>query len=175
MTQHLNDREIDQLLAGDELAPFRCDHMENCLSCRAKIEEFRNAVESLRLLQEEEMPDWENQHYNILQRLDTLRGETLNGETLNPKVRHISGNGWKKNLRRSLLMAAAVLLLFMGGIHLRSRSQLPLMTTPIPELQIEDILQTADALLADTAIPGFESLDTLDNSTIQLILEEDRS
>jgi len=175
MTQHLDDREITQMLAGDDLAQTRHDHLENCLSCRAKIEDFRNAVEALRLKQKEEMPDWENQKDTILQRLADDQVERPKNEILNPNARYSSGSGWKRNFRRHLLMAAAMLLLFLGGIHLRSRSDLPLIATPKPELQIEDILLTADALLADTAIPGFESLGVIDDSTIQLILNEDRS
>jgi hypothetical protein len=46
MNRHLNEDELDALLCGEDLAGERADHLQGCLTCRRRRDEFLAAVEA---------------------------------------------------------------------------------------------------------------------------------
>jgi len=165
MNRHLESKEVDALICGEELDQERMEHLRNCLSCRKQIESFREIVDAAALEIEAEMPEIDTQVEAVLGRLAAVEG------VKEPVSRAVSRQG----LRRALLLAAATLLLILGGLKLRPGAGIAVQPTPRPGLKIEEILSTTDALLADNSIPGFESLDSLDDTDIDSILESQDS
>ncbi len=159
MNKHWTDQDLDLFLSGEELAGERMEHLQNCLSCRRRIDTFRRLVHDAAAELESELPEPEEQVDAILQRIASE----------GPRRARLGHS--RLVLRRSLLMAAATLLIVLGGLSLRPGGRAKLSPTPRPELQIEEILSTADALLADNSIPGFEGLDGLAEDDLDLVLD----
>jgi len=165
MNRHLESNEVDALICGEELDQARMEHLRNCISCRKEIESFRAIVDTAAVEMEAGMPEIETQIEAVLRRIAPIE------DAEEPAARSLS----RKGIRRALLLAAATLLLVLGGLRLRPGVRIAAQPTPLPGLKIEEILSTTDALLADNSIPGFESLDSLNDADIDSLLESQDS
>lgn len=174
MSQHFDDTELERIICGEGLGKSRRDHLQNCLSCRRKVDEFSRLIERAGEEMEGEMPEWDLQLRQILQQIG--RGSELTPALSMPRAGRVGAiTGRYRRIRTSLMLAAATLLVLIGGIRMRAaREEMP-HPTPRPELTIEEILATTDSLLADTSIPGFEGLDTIDNNDLDLVFDNQNS
>lgn len=143
MTQHLNEHEITQAVAGLELEPEAAEHLASCVSCRREVSSTVALFDARRRIMEDGAPDWELQHRRILESLPAA-----------PAIR----TGRRRWWIRPLLAAAA---LVVAGIGLRAlwNPSTPSVAVPPVEVPVEEILAEVDAVLADDSIPGFEFID----------------
>jgi len=167
MNTHWTDDDFDAFFCGDEIGPERLAHLKECLSCRKRVDDFSALVEGASRQIEAEMPEAGEQLESILVGIASL--STTQNHGRGRKWRALSG------VQRSLLMAAATLLLILGGLSLRPAGRTRLAPTPRPDLQVEEILSTANALLADNSIPGFDGLGSLNEGELELVIDNNQS
>ena len=142
MNRHLDHDEITAAVAGLEPSARTEDHLASCLSCRQQVHDMRELIAARHDLLAEEAPDWERQRQEILLRL--------------PSAAAARSRPYPRWLR-PMLAAAAVLLVVVGLRLMRLPAEGDGSATS--ELAVEQILAEVDAVLADQAIPGFESID----------------
>ncbi len=140
--KHLDDDQITAAVAGLELEAWAEEHLASCLGCRQQVHDMRELIDMRRDRLTKEAPDWQRQRQEILLQLPST---VVTRPRRNPR--------WL----RPMLAAAAVLLVAvgLGLMRLTAGGGGP----AAPELAVEQILAEVDAVLADEAIPGFESID----------------
>jgi hypothetical protein len=140
MKGHLEEATLTSLVAGLEVDESALAHLGECLYCRRRIDQVRDAIEGRQREIEEEAPDWETLSRSILAELPASVGKT----------RVWGLRRWYANVAA---VAAAVMLaltagLFMGGDPVIETEEIP----------VEQILAEVDDLLAGEELPGFEGL-----------------
>ncbi len=140
--RHLDDDQITAAVAELELEAWAEEHLASCLSCRQQVHDMRELIDMRRDRLTKEAPDWQRQRQEILLQLPST---VVARPRRNPR--------WL----RPMLAAAAVLLVTVGLGLMRLTAGGG--GSEAPELAVEQILAEVDAVLADEAIPGFESID----------------
>jgi len=144
MNRHLSDQEIAAAVAGQELAPERARHLEDCVVCRREVENLLELITRRREALEAGAPDWDDQHRRIMEQMSAPAAQVVALHR-----RHI----WRP------ILAAAAALVAVVGIWFQMARHRPAITART--LPVEQILSDVDATLADESVPGFESLDSL--------------
>jgi hypothetical protein len=159
---HLSDAAFERLLSGRPVSAEDQQHLDGCLVCRRELEAVsRSLAHHQRDLSEHE-PDWEAQKAAIMDRLPTA--------SVTPIRRTPHWN-------RRIMAAAATLFVAIGvGWMVRTGGD-----TTAPQtagaMPVEEILATADTLLADDDIPGFGLIDPFAESEVDfdLLLDGENS
>ena len=144
MKTHLDEHEITAAVAGLELEPAAVEHLGSCLSCHQQVAALREAIEGRRQQLEDEAPDWDRQHEEIMLRLPSV-----------PPVHTARRRAWT----RPLLAVAAVLVAAIGLRSLWAPAPVVVDNGTASDLPVEQILAEVDAMLAEVSIPGFEIID----------------
>lgn len=140
---HLHEDQLAAVVADLEVDESVTEHLGHCLPCRQTVRDFREMVGHRLMDLAGEAPDWEAQRDAVLARL--------------PQPGGVAAARRRRRWTRPLLAAAAVVVTAIGIAVVGSRQDdLP---AGSGELQVEQILAEADALLADDTIPGFGALE----------------
>jgi len=141
MSAHLNERDLDTVVAGLGLSREAEEHLADCLVCRRRVAKTGDLIEARRRSILAGAPVWESQRSAILARLDESAVVPV---------------GRQKRWLRPMLAAAAVLLATGIGLH-----RMPGGGVEQAEVPVEQILAQVDATLAAEMVPGFEGLDPI--------------
>jgi len=153
MNRHLEEQDIDAVLAGSEISGEAAAHLEACLVCRRAVADVESMIAARRRHQLGDAPDWDHQREQILERVAEIQPVVV----LRPRRRL---RGW--------VAAAAAIVVGAGIVALQIAPDLQPEHTEIP---VEQILAEADALLAADAVPGFELIDPFLGETNEAELE----
>lgn len=160
MIRHLDDHELASATGGIPLDPDREDHLNRCVSCRRSVTLFLDTVNERRRAMEEEAPDWNTQTERILGGLPPAPATPI---------------AIRRRWLSPLLAAAATITIAVGtGLVVRQTGPAPV-STPRPEIEIEEILAQADSLLAEEGIPGLEVLDDVTDDDLTALFGPQKS
>lgn len=138
MNEHLNDEQIDRVVAGLAIETEAARHLETCLACRRRVEELNSLLAARRNAMEEEAPDWEAQLRSVMAALP-VQG---------PR---------RTRLWRPLVAAAAAAAAALGLVILSPHTQ----RQDRPQIAVEQVLSDVDATLAGDPLSGFAPLEEL--------------
>lgn len=160
MSRHLNDHEMASAAAGFQLDSEPLAHLDGCISCRRSVTLFLDQVEDRRKAMEEETPDWDVQLEQIL--------GGLSNEMIQPTSKRRRWFG-------PLLAAAATITIAIGTSLIVQKESSQSISTPMPDIKIEEILAQTESLLAEEEIPGLDILDEVSEDDLAVIFEAQNS
>jgi len=160
MTRHLNDQELASASAGIPLEPRQQAHLEGCVSCRRSVDFFLDQVDERRRSINLEAPDWDAQTKRILDKLPPAQVTPIN---------------IRRRWLSPLLAAAATITIVVGTGLIVQKNGPASVSSPRPEIEIEEILAQAESLLADEGIPGFDVFDDMTDDDLTALFEAKNS
>lgn len=139
MSEHMNDEQIERVIAGLDLDDQATRHLQECVTCRRRVRELEDAIAVRRSGMTSEAPDWDLQWEQVMSSLPASEGRT-------------------RRLWRPLAAAAAAAVAAVALLVL-SPHRAP---QPQPrQIAVEKVLSDVDATLASDPLEGFAPLDQL--------------
>jgi hypothetical protein len=140
MKGHLDEQTLTTIVAGLDFDDLARAHLSECVFCRRRIDQVRDAIESRQREIEDEAPDWEALSQSIMSEIPAPGRED----------RSWRGRRW---YARVAAVAAGLTFAVTAGLYMSGDPGID-----GEEIPVEQILAEVDDLLAGEELPGFESM-----------------